>query len=103
MSIKSEIEKLSFYLSTSGANLFDISRKTGISYNTIRQLRDGSGNPTASTLATIEEYLTRANPEKSCETCKHCLVFDRSNSEFGCLLFGSADDEPDACMMHKEI
>lgn len=104
MSVKKEAERLASYLEISGINLFEVSRKTGVSYNTIRAIKYGTGNPTVSTLTAIEDYLCSKQPEKSCETCDFCAAFDRTNKEFGCILFGGSTDgeEPDACMMHKE-
>jgi len=41
----------------SDRNLPTISRRTGISYQTIKQLHDGTGNPKATTIEKLQKYL----------------------------------------------
>jgi predicted transcriptional regulator len=42
------------------ANLTDISKRSGVAYNTVRQVKDGTGNPTISVLHKIQEALSYA-------------------------------------------
>lgn len=48
-------DTLSSWLSHPNISLFDVSKRSGVAYNTVRAIRDGEGNPTMNTLDKVFE------------------------------------------------
>lgn len=100
---KELIESVRHALNFSGINIFEVSRSTGVSYNTLRSIKAGEGNPTIGTICKIESYLWSTKQGKSCKTCKFCLAFEPQNNLYGCeVVMGGSDEDPISCQMHKE-
>lgn len=58
---KELFDTLSGWLSGSGISLFEVSKRSGVAYNTIRSIRDGEGNPTMETLDKVYSVMVDAN------------------------------------------
>lgn len=56
------VEYIRDNLNTPDLNLMDLSRRSGVSYTALREIKAGDGNPTVSTLTAIYDALAeRAN------------------------------------------
>lgn len=94
---------LSAWLSETSINLFDVSKRSGVAYNTVRAIRDGEGNPTMNTLDNIYKTLTSNRDDVSCSDCGHCAEWDTVEGVYGCELRGVAHEMPSACGMFEVI
>lgn len=98
------LDEIKFVLNQSGVNLMELSRVTGVSYNTLRSLKAGTANPTIKLLDRIYEACGRTElPGKTCEDCHYCLSFDVENSCYACEHhLGGFKTDPTACILHVQ-
>ena len=98
------LEKIRYQLEQGEVNLMQLSRRSGIAYGTLHALSKGEGNPTLSTLQSIQKHLFDANdnPDLTCENCVHCINFDRKIKTVGCEIALASKDDLMACWLYKE-
>jgi len=98
------LKELQHILVESEANLMELSRVTGVSYNTLRALKAGTANPTINLLERIYSAAGKTEkPEKTCQDCEFCLNFDTKNNCYNCELQPSAwKEDPTACIFWME-
>lgn len=94
-------------LNRPSVSVADVARATGVAYNTVKSIRDGTGNPTWQTITTIANDLhSRYLAGQKCDNCTHnvmtlwddsvvCGVARSSNSPG--VVEGST-----ACLLHCE-
>lgn len=96
------LDEIEHVLNKSGVNLMELSRATGVAYNTLRALKARTANPTIHLLEKI--YNVCGTTEKvgfTCEDCEFCLNFDTTNDCYVCEHHpGAWKDDPTACILH---
>ncbi len=89
-------------LNKSEVNLMELSRVSGVAYNTLRALKAGTANPTIRLLEKI--YSACVQPHKdniTCENCEYCLHFDNVNHCYSCEHHpGGFKTDPSACILY---
>lgn len=80
----------------SAVSLMQVSRDTGIAYNTLRAVRSGTANPQWSTMQAIEEAIMAMPSRGPCFGCDHCIGF--AGRDAICGITGSRHD-PHGCVL----
>ena len=80
-------------------SIMQVSRDTGIAYNTLRAVKAGVANPQWSTMQAIEKAIMAMPSKGPCFACRHCLSF--CDDEAVCGITGSRH-EPTGCVMWEE-
>lgn len=98
------LDEIQYVLNQSGVNLMELSRVTGVAYNTLRALKAGEANPTIRLLEKVYDACgTTEKPGKTCEDCEYCLNFDTENNCYNCEhLPGAWKEDPTACILHVQ-
>lgn len=96
-------------LADPAVSLMAVCRITGLAYNTIKAIRDGTANPRWSTLTAIDDSLGDLPPKGPCTICRYdigrcddggqlCAVRggyapERAQDGSGCVFFKECGDE----------
>jgi len=96
--VEEMMQDLQRVIDESGLPLMELSRRSGVAYNTMRAIAAGDGNPTARTLQAVWEaiFARKEEPGKSCLNCAMRGSGQDVNGEFLCelALLSSFDVSP---------
>ena len=97
-------EEMARIIKASGISVMELSRRSGVSYNALRMIAGGTGNPTMKTMeAAFSAIFERDRAgTASCMTCKHRGSEVSDDGVFLCELVGLASMSTDACAAHAD-
>lgn len=98
-----EYEETSRVMKESEVNLMDVSRRSGIGYTTLREIKYMRANPTVEMLTKVNRALwERKTDGTTCENCRWCESFKAKRvMPVGCWLGRGWSDETAACSMYN--
>lgn len=93
---------ITYALNSKHINLMDICRRSNVSYGTLVSLKQGTANPTISTLDAVFNAILNTETHKDCKKCVYYFP-DKEIKHGVCEMAGAAfTSEPESCGFHCE-
>lgn len=101
ITIDDYMEEIQHGLTETNVSMMELSRRSGVAYNTLRAIKAGKANPTISTLREVMSAMySPLDGKTTCEECRFCLVFDSNTEDYACEIPAAPKDDPLACIMY---